>query len=95
MAFVIAFEIPGPLRRFSNELAVVTVDHDCATVRDALRALEQRCPGVVTRVVDEQGNVRPHVNLFVGEENVRFLGGLDARVPAGTTIYILPAVSGG
>ena len=92
---MIAFEIPGPLRRFSNELTVITVERDCATVRDALRALEERCPGVVTRVLDERGDVRPHVNLFVGEENARFLGGLDAKVEPGTTIYIMAAVSGG
>lgn len=76
-------------------MTIVTVERECGTVREALDALAERHPGVVTRVVDEQGHVRPHVNLFVGEENARFLGGLDAPVPAGTTIYILPAVSGG
>ena len=92
---MITFEIPGPLQRWSGEMPLVTLECECSTVRDALDALGDRCPGVVTRVVDEQGNVRPHVNLFVGEENTRFLDGLDTRVEAGSVIYILPAVSGG
>ena len=70
--------------------------HDpCATVGDALRALGARCPGVIDRVLDERGELRPHVNVFVGDENARFVGGLNAAVPAGSTITILPAVSGG
>jgi molybdopterin converting factor small subunit len=43
----------------------------------------------------EQGEVRPHVNVFVGEENSRFIGGLSAPVPDGSIVTILPAVSGG
>jgi molybdopterin converting factor small subunit len=92
---MITFEIPGPLRTWSGDRAVVDLDCRCATVREALDALGERWPGVVTRVVDERGKVRPHVNLFIGEENSRFLGGLDAKVDEGSVIYILPAVSGG
>ena len=92
---MITFEIPGPLRRWSSEQTIVSLDCECSTVRDALDALSEQCPGVVSRVRDEQGNVRPHVNVFVGEENARFFGGLDAKVDEGAVIYILPAVSGG
>ena len=72
------------------------LDERCATVGDALAALAARWPGVRDRMMDEQGTLRPHVNVFVGDENVRFLGGLAAPLPTGaSTITILPAVSGG
>jgi molybdopterin converting factor small subunit len=47
------------------------------------------------RVVTEQGEVRPHVNVFVGDESIRFTGGLDTAVTSGAEIHIVPAVSGG
>ena len=52
-------------------------------------------PAVADRVMDEQGALRPHVHVFVGEENSRFIGGMGAPVPAGSTVTILAAVSGG
>jgi molybdopterin converting factor small subunit len=50
---------------------------------------------VLDRVLDERGELRPHVNVFVGDESVRFLGGLAAPLAARSTITIVPAVSGG
>jgi molybdopterin converting factor small subunit len=47
------------------------------------------------RVVTEQGEIRPHINIFVGEENIRYTGGLATRVTAEAVISIVPAVSGG
>ena len=73
----------------------MVLEQRCVTVGDALAALATRAPGVVDRVLDECGVLRPHVNVFVGEESIRFLGGLDAPVPEGSTITIVPAVSGG
>jgi molybdopterin synthase sulfur carrier subunit len=64
-------------------------------VGEALQALFERCPGVRDRVLSEDGRIRQHVNVFVGDESVRFLGGLDAKVEGGVKITILPAVSGG
>jgi len=88
--------VPTALRRFSDGLAEVIVDPPApATVATVLDALKRACPGVVDRVVDERGRVRRHVNLFVGNEDVRVLGGLEAPVPAGAEVTILPAVSGG
>jgi molybdopterin converting factor small subunit len=89
--------IPTALRRFSDGNARVSVETnaDGCTLAGVLDALAQSCPGVVDRVVDEQGKLRRHVNVFVGSENVRELGGLDAPVAPGGEVSIVPAVSGG
>jgi molybdopterin converting factor small subunit len=65
---------------------------EATTVGDAIAALDRRFPGAAFRVIDEQGNIRPHMNVFVGEESVR---DLHAPVSAGAEIYIVGALSGG
>lgn len=65
------------------------------TVAAVLDALAGQIPELGRRVRDEQGRQRPHVNLFLGDENVRDLGGLGVQVPDGAELWILPAVSGG
>ena len=91
----VRFFVPGPLREFAGGRTHVEVEGSPRTLADALRALEAEFPGVVRRVLDERGEVRPHVNLFVGEECVRFGDGLATPLPEGCEIAILPAVSGG
>lgn len=91
---MITVEVPGALEAYASARTIV-LDAPCATVGEALHALGARCPGVLDRVLDERGALRPHVNVFVGEENARFGGGLGAAVRDGCTITILPAVSGG
>lgn len=91
----ITFELPSALQQFVAGERVVVLEHSCGTVSQALAALGERCPGVVDRVLTEQGELRPHVNVFVGTESVRFIGGLAAPVRDGDTIVIVPAVSGG
>ena len=66
-----------------------------ATVSDALERLWQTHPALRDRILDEQGEVRQHINIFVGEEAIRFADGLATKVPDGTEIMIVPAVSGG
>ncbi len=65
------------------------------TVDRVLDALGAAHPAVERRVRDEAGTLRRHVNVFVGADNARDLGGVEASVPAGTEVSILPAVSGG
>jgi len=91
----VRFFVPGPLRDFSDGQAQVELAGSPATLGDALAELGARYPGVARRVLDEQGEVRPHINLFVGGECVRFGEGLATRLPEGCEIAILPAVSGG
>jgi molybdopterin synthase sulfur carrier subunit len=92
---MVTFELPNALTPFARGLGEVRVEHARGTVREALTALGSSYPGVVERVLTEQGDVREHVNLFVGEENIRFLDGLATPVAEGETITIVPAVSGG
>jgi sulfur-carrier protein len=87
--------IPGPLLALAGGQARVTLDTGPATVGEVLGQLWQRHPGLRDRVLTEQGTVRPHVNVFVGDESIRYVGGLSAPVPDGGVLTILPAVSGG
>ena len=89
---MISVRIPTPLRTLTggNE----TVDVEGATVRDVIEALEKKAPGIKDRLLDDKG-VRRFVNLYVGDEDVRFLDGLDTKLTAGTEISIVPAIAGG
>jgi molybdopterin synthase sulfur carrier subunit len=85
--------IPTQLRPLCGGAGEVAVDG--RTVREVLRALEAEHPGIEARVLDERGSMRRFVNLFVADEDVRFLDGLDTPVSDGQTVSILPAVAGG
>jgi sulfur-carrier protein len=91
----ITFHIPGALREFTEGRSTVKVDGNATTLAEALSNLWALYPAVRDRVVDEQGQVRQHVNIFVGNENVRYTGGLVTKVSDGVEISIVPAVSGG
>lgn len=92
---MIEIELPKALNIYLDGESTVAVDGACTTVGDALRALGDRSPGLLDRVINERGEIRPHVNVFLGEENTRFLDGLRTRVTDGDRILILAAVSGG
>jgi sulfur-carrier protein len=91
----VRFFVPGPLREFSGGRSEVALTASPRTLKEALEALAREYPGVARRVLDERGEIRPHVNLFIGGESVRFADGLATPVPDGSEIAILPAVSGG
>ncbi|WP_420127482.1 ubiquitin-like small modifier protein 1 [Longimicrobium sp.] len=91
----ITVALPGALRPYAGGRPEVTVDAAGGTVRDVLGALAGRYAGVVDRVMDEQGRVRQHVNVFVDGDNIRYLDGLGTPVGQGSTVTIVPAVSGG
>ncbi|MEK7331713.1 MAG: ubiquitin-like small modifier protein 1 [Candidatus Eisenbacteria bacterium] len=91
----VVFHIPGYVREFTGGRSRVVLEASPATVGEALEALWALHPGVRDRVVTEQGEVRPHVNLFVGSESIRFSGGLGTPLADGAEISIVPAVSGG
>ena len=82
--------LPAVLRDHAG--GVATVDVEGATVGEVLSALGAQFPGVARRVMDEQGSIRRHVHVYVGEERAR---SLDEAVPAGVEVAILAAVSGG
>ena len=89
------FVIPGPLREFAGNRSDVRTSGRAESVEAALLLLWRECPGLRDRVVTERGEVRPHVNIFVDGESIKYTGGLSAPVRDGAEIVILPALSGG
>jgi molybdopterin synthase sulfur carrier subunit len=91
----VTFLIPGPLRSFSGGQARIVIEASPANLAEALEALWKQCPGLRGRVTNEQAQIREHINLFVGNEDIRYTGGLQTPIPDGAEIAIIPAVSGG
>jgi molybdopterin synthase sulfur carrier subunit len=87
------FRIPGPLRSLSGGDSTVQVE--ASDVRSAIDALDAAHPGFKGRLLDENGEPRQFVNLFLNDEDVRLEGGLDAKVSERDEIAIVPAVAGG
>jgi molybdopterin synthase sulfur carrier subunit len=92
---LITVELPNVLCSYTDQNPSLLLHEPCKTVGDALAAVGRKSPGAIDRIMDERGEVRRHVNLFVNGENVRFLDGLKTPVPDGATIFVLAAVSGG
>jgi sulfur-carrier protein len=88
----ITVRIPTQLRTLTRNRAEVTGEG--ATVAALLEDLEREHPGLRARLLDERG-VRRFINLFVNDEDARYLGGLDAPLREGDTLTIVPAVAGG
>jgi sulfur-carrier protein len=91
----VTFHIPGPLRPLTGGESRVEVPGSPATLRDALELLWGVWPAVRDRVITEQGEVREHINLFVGAEDIRYTGGLATPISPASEISIVPAISGG
>jgi molybdopterin converting factor small subunit len=91
----VTVHLPGPLREFADGQRSVEIGDPVATLADVLAALWRQYPAVRDRMATEQGQVREHINVFIGDENSRYTGGLMSPVAAGAEITILPAVSGG
>lgn len=91
----VTFHIPGGLRQFTAGQSTLKLQHSPATVAEALSILWTLYPGVRDRIATEQGQVREHINIFVGDENVRYTGGLASPLSPECEISIVPAVSGG
>ena len=92
---MITIELPRALHPYARGSTALVLDRAYATVGEALAALADRWPGVLDRILDERGEVRPHVNVFVVAESIRVLGGLATPLPDGSTVTVVPAVSGG
>jgi molybdopterin converting factor small subunit len=91
----ITVRIPTILRTYADGAAEVSVAPEPATLSGVLRALEDRAPGIRARILDDQGQLRRFVNVYVDDEDVRFLAGLDTPTPAGAAVSVIPAVAGG
>lgn len=91
----VTVHLPGALREFADGRSSVQIDDPVTTLADVLAALWRDYPGIRARMATEQGQVREHINVFIGDELARYSGGLMSPVAAGAEITILPAVSGG
>jgi sulfur-carrier protein len=87
------FRIPGPLRRLSD--GQTTVDVQAGDLATAIAALDARYPGFKDRLLDENGELRQFVNVYLNDEDVRLGAGLKAKVGEKDEISIVPAVAGG
>ena len=87
------FRIPGPLRRLSD--GQTTVDVQAADLASAIEALDARYPGFRDRLLDDKGELRQFVNVYVNDEDVRLGSGLSEKVGERDEISIVPAVAGG
>ena len=89
----LTIRIPTQLRTFTGGAGEVQVE--AANVGDALKALDAAHPGLADRLFDDSGQLRRFVNVFLADEDVRFLEGLATPVAEGQTLSIVPAVAGG
>ena len=85
--------IPTPLRKLTAEKA--EVEAGGGTIREIVDDLDRQFPGFKERMCDDKGELRRFVNVYVGEEDIRFLNGLDTEIPSGELVSIIPAVAGG
>ena len=89
----VTVRIPTTLRPMAGGNSQVQVEG--ATLSEVISNLDSLHPGFADRLLDESGAMRKFVNIFVADDDVRYLQGLDTPVPAGETVSIIPAVAGG
>ena len=89
----IQVRIPTPLRKLTHNEELVPVTAN--TVGDAIAELQSRFPGIRERLLDEQGAVRRFVNVYVNEEDIRFLQNQQTPLKEGDEVSIIPAIAGG
>jgi sulfur-carrier protein len=92
---MLTFVISGPLRELAGNRSEIRLTGPAASVADALSLLWAEQPAFRDRVITELGELRPHLNLFVDGECIRFTEGFATPVREGSEIVILPALSGG
>jgi molybdopterin converting factor small subunit len=89
----VSVRIPTILRSYTGGAAEVTAAH--GSLREVIGDLDVSYPGLAARILDDAGRLRRFVNVYVGDEDVRFVAGLDTPVPAGSHVSVIPAVAGG
>ncbi|MCX7665503.1 MAG: MoaD/ThiS family protein [Gemmataceae bacterium] len=88
----VKIEIPSPLREFTGGLVDVPVT--ASTVKEALNSLVEQYPNIGPKLFDN-GKIRPYINIFVNDEDIRYLDEMETTVADGQTIALVPAVAGG
>ena len=90
----VTLRVPTILRSLTGGESELSVD-GVGTLAELLDKVDADHPGIRGRVLDDDGRIRRFVNVYVGEEDVRFAGGLATPTPDGVTVSIIPAVAGG
>jgi molybdopterin converting factor small subunit len=85
--------VPTILRNYTGGEKEVSAQGE--TLAELIEDLEANHPGIKSRVLDDTGALRRFVNVYVGDDDVRFIGGLDAKIADGAQVSIIPAVAGG
>lgn len=89
----IIVNIPTPLRKLTDNQSEVQVE--AATVDDLINVLEDAHSGIKEKILDETGEIRRYVNIFVNDEDIRFLDGKATQLNEGDNVSIVPAIAGG
>jgi molybdopterin converting factor small subunit len=89
----VSVRIPTILRTYTGGSSEVNAEP--GSLREVIAGLDAAYPGIGGRIIDDAGKLRRFVNVYVGEEDVRFAQGLDTPVPAGARVSVIPAVAGG
>ncbi len=89
----VTVRIPTPLRKLTANQSEIEIDGE--TVESLIGNMEASYPGIKDRICDESGKVRRFINIYINEEDIRFLDGTDTAVKAGDRISIVPAIAGG
>jgi len=92
----VAVRVPTILRAYTQGQSDVSVTvEDGAALSDVVAALDRAHPGIAARVVDDSGQIRRFVNVYVDDDDVRFAAGLQTPTPDGARVSVIPAVAGG
>ena len=91
----VTVRIPTILRAYVQDQSKVEITPETNTLRSVFDALEAQAPGILQRVVSDSGELRRFVNVYVNDDDVRFLEGLNTLTPDGCAVSIVPAVAGG
>ena len=89
----VSVRIPTILRSYTGGAAEVSAPE--GTLREVISGLDETYPGIGGRLLDDGGKLRRFINVYIGEEDVRFASGLDTPVPTGAQVSVIPAVAGG
>jgi molybdopterin synthase sulfur carrier subunit len=90
---IIPVRIPTPLRKLTQNQEIV--DAEGGTIRELIESLERTYPGLKERICDDQNQIRRFVNVFLNDEDVRFLSESETPVKLGDEVSIVPAIAGG
>ena len=85
--------IPTPLRKLTAEKDEVTID--ASSIGELIDVMESQFPGIKSRLCDESGEVRRFINIYVNNEDIRFLQGKETALSADDVVSVIPAIAGG